>query len=152
MNIEGLLQLEDELVFDQFTNEQALKLGMELVQYAKENGKSVAVHIEKNRLPLFTHLMDGTSEENIKWLYRKKNVVDHYNHSTQFIAARFEEMGTTHNESSLLPVEEYQAVGGSLPITIKGVGTIGSVTVAGLTPQMDHDYCVAGVRRFLDKD
>ncbi|MEC3883539.1 heme-degrading domain-containing protein [Halobacillus sp. HZG1] len=152
MNTEILQQLEKELEFDQFTNEQALKLGMELVQYAKENDKSVAVHIEKNRLPLFTHLMDGTSEENIKWLYRKKNVVDHYNHSTQFIAARFKEMGTTHNESSLLPVEEYQAVGGSLPITIKGVGTIGSVTVAGLTPQMDHDYCVAGVRRFLDKD
>ncbi len=112
MNTEELQQLENELVFDQFTNEQALELGMELVQYATENGKSVAVHIEKNRLPLFTHLMDGTSEENIKWLYRKKNIVDHYNHSTQFIAARFEEMGTTHDESSLLPVEEYQAIGG----------------------------------------
>ncbi|WP_231572111.1 heme-binding protein [Pontibacillus halophilus] len=149
MNTEQLLQLEEELVFNQFTNEDALQLGIELINYAKENGKSVAVHVEKNHLPLFTHLMDGTSEENIKWLYRKKNVVDHYNHSTQFIAARFEEMGTTHNESSLLPVNDYQAVGGSLPINIKGVGNIGSVTVAGLTPQMDHDYCVAGVKRFL---
>ncbi|MYL31264.1 MULTISPECIES: heme-binding protein [Halobacillus] len=151
MNTEELLQLENELVFDQFTNEQALELGLELIQYAKENGKSVAVHIERNRVPLFTHLMDGTSEENVKWLYRKKKVVDHYNHSTQFIAARFEEMGTTHDESSLLPVEDYQAVGGSLPIKIKNAGTIGSVTIAGLTPQMDHDYCVEGVKRFLEK-
>ncbi|MGR9049804.1 heme-binding protein [Halobacillus faecis] len=151
MNTKQLQQLENELEFEQFTNEQALQLGMELVNYAKENGKSVAVHIEKNRLPLFTHLMDGTSEENMKWLYRKKKVVDHYNHSTQFIAARFEEMGTTHNESSLLSEEEYQAVGGALPIAIKGVGTVGSVTVAGLTPQMDHDYCVAGMKRFLGK-
>ncbi|MCA0171209.1 heme-degrading domain-containing protein [Bacillus sp. RAR_GA_16] len=149
MNTEQLLKLEEELVFTQFTNEDALQLGLELVKNAKENGKSVAVHIERNRIPLFTHLMDGTSEENVKWLYRKKNVVDHYNHSTQFIAARFEESGLTHQAHSLLPVENYQAVGGSLPIRINGVGVIGTVTVAGLTPQMDHDYAVAGVKRFL---
>ena len=151
MNTEQLLKLEEELVFTQFTNEDALQLGIELVNYAKENGKSVAVHIERNRVPLFTHLMEGTSEENVKWLYRKKNVVDHYNRSTQFIAARFEESGLTHHDHSLLSVEDYQAVGGSLPLRINNVGVIGTVTVAGLTPQMDHDYAVTGVKRFLSK-
>jgi uncharacterized protein (UPF0303 family) len=124
---------------------------LELVNLAKENGVNIAVHIERNRVPLFTHLMDGTSEENVYWLHRKKRVVDHYNRSTQFIAARFQENGLTHDEHSLLSPQDYQAIGGSLPIRIAGAGVIGSVTVAGLTPQLDHDYAAAGVQRFLNK-
>ncbi|MBN8233792.1 heme-degrading domain-containing protein [Halobacillus kuroshimensis] len=144
-----LEQLEQRLTFKQFTNDDALKLGLTLVDYAKETGVSIAVHVERNRVPLFTHLMEGTSEENVSWLYRKKSVVDHYHHSTQFIAARFEESGTTHSESSLLDPARYQAVGGSFPVRIPHVGVIGSVTVAGLTPQLDHEYVIEGVERFL---
>ncbi|MGD6964413.1 heme-degrading domain-containing protein [Fictibacillus phosphorivorans] len=151
MNLQQLENLEKELQFETFTNDDALNLGMTLVNYAKENNKAVAIHIERNRVPLFTHLMDGTSEENVLWLYRKKRVVDHYNKSSHFISGRFEEQGTSHDESSLLPSSDYQAVGGSFPIRIKGVGVIGSVTVAGLTPQLDHDYAVEGIKRFLNK-
>ncbi|MEE3954477.1 heme-degrading domain-containing protein [Peribacillus frigoritolerans] len=151
MNLQQLDNVENELQFDTFTNEDSLNLGMTLIDYAKENNKAVAIHIERNRVPLFTHLMDGTSEENVFWLYRKKRIVDHYNRSSHYIRARFEEHGTTHDESSLLQSSDYQAVGGSFPIRIKGVGVIGSVTVAGLTPQLDHDYAVEGVKRFLKK-
>ncbi|AKG36334.1 heme-binding protein [Paenibacillus durus] len=149
MNLQALEQLENELVLPQFTNEDALELGLMIINYAKEQGTAVAVHIERNRVPLFTHLMDGTSEENVHWLYRKKRVVDHYNKSSAYIAARFEQNGTTHAESSLLPPAEYQAVGGSLPLRMKHSGSIGSVTVAGLTGPLDHDYAVEGLKRFL---
>ncbi|MFF2854792.1 hypothetical protein [Peribacillus sp. NPDC058002] len=33
---------------------------------------------------------------------------------------------------------------------IHPVGVFGTVTVAGLTPQLDHDYAVAGVKHFLN--
>jgi uncharacterized protein (UPF0303 family) len=151
MNTDQLLQLEESLTFTAFTNEDALNLGMELVQLAKENSVNIAVHVERNRVPLFTHLMDGTSEENVYWLHRKKRVVDHYNHSTQFIATRFQESGLTHDEHSLLSPRDYQAIGGSFPIRVKGAGVIGSVTVAGLTPELDHEYVVKGVKRFLNR-
>ncbi|MBM7649636.1 uncharacterized protein (UPF0303 family) [Bacillus ectoiniformans] len=151
MTTEQLQQLEDDLTFTTFTNEDALNLGMELVNLAKQDGVNIAVHVERNRVPLFTHLMDGTSEENVYWLHRKKRVVDHYNHSTQFIAARFEENGLQHDQHSLLAPEDYQAIGGSLPIRLAGAGVIGSVTVAGLTPQLDHEYAVKGVKYFLNR-
>jgi uncharacterized protein (UPF0303 family) len=151
MNLQQLENVEKELQFETFTNDDALNLGMTLIDYAKENNKAVAIHIERNRVPLFTHLMNGTSEENVFWLYRKKRIVDHYNRSSHYIRARFEEQGTTHDESSLLQSSDYQAVGGSFPIRIKGIGVIGTVTVAGLTPQVDHDYAVEGVKRFLKK-
>ncbi|WP_141603545.1 heme-degrading domain-containing protein [Terrilactibacillus laevilacticus] len=151
MDLQQHEQLESELQFEHFTNEDALNLDMTLIQYAKENGKSIAIHIERNRVPLFTHLMDGTSEENVYWFYRKKRVVDHYNHSSHYIGKRFEEAGTTHDESSLLSPAQYQAQGGSFPIQVEGIGVIGSVTVSGLTPQLDHDYVVEGIKRFLNK-
>lgn len=151
MNLQQLENLENELLFTTFTNEDALNLGMTLIDIAKENNKSVAIHIERNRVPLFTHLMEGTSEENVFWLNRKKRIVVHYNRSSHFIDARFKEQGTTHNESSLLSSSDYQAVGGSFPIRVKSIGVIGSVTVAGLTPQLEHDYAVEGVKRFLEK-
>ncbi|MTH55292.1 heme-degrading domain-containing protein [Bacillus mangrovi] len=151
MDTAQLQQLEETLVFSAFTNQDALNLGMELISLAKENGVNIAVHVERNRVPLFTHLMDGTSEENVYWLYRKKRVVDHYNRSTQYIAARFEENGLNHDEHSLLSPAEYQAIGGSLPIRVEGAGVIGSVTVAGLTPELDHQYAVEGVTRFLER-
>ncbi|MRX56479.1 hypothetical protein GJU41_21200 [Bacillus idriensis] len=42
--------------FDTFTSEEALSLGMILVNYAEENNKAAAIHIERNRVQLFTHL------------------------------------------------------------------------------------------------
>ncbi|MCO7127081.1 heme-degrading domain-containing protein [Sporolactobacillus shoreicorticis] len=151
MTLQELEQLENELQFDQFTNEDALQLGLLLIDYAKKNGKSIAIHIERNRVPLFTYLMEGTSEENVYWFGRKKRVVDHYNHSSLYIGKRFEAGGLTHDQNSLLPPSEYQAVGGSFPIRVRNAGVLGSVTVAGLTAQLDHDYAVAGVRSFLKK-
>ncbi|WP_442793356.1 heme-binding protein [Paenibacillus sp. S28] len=35
------------------------------------------------------------------------------------------------------------------PIRVKGVGVVGSVTVGGLTGELDHAYAVEGVRLFL---
>ncbi|BCG58796.1 heme-binding protein [Paenibacillus sp. URB8-2] len=149
MNLQTLDQLEQELEFTGFTNEDALQLGNLIIQYAKEKNAAIAVHIERCRVPVFTHLMDGTSEENYVWLFRKKRIVDHYNRSSAYIEARFIENGTTHTEGSLLSPGDYQAVGGSLPIRVKGLGVVGSVTVGGLTGELDHEYAVEGVRRFL---
>ncbi|MFT8870759.1 MAG: heme-binding protein [Sporolactobacillus sp.] len=140
---------EKDLQFDHFTNEDALSLGLLLIHYAKEKGQSIAIHIERNRVPLFTYLMSGTSEEHVYGFGRKKRVVDHYNHGSLYIGKRFEVGGMTHDEQSLLP--DYQAVGGSFPIRIQNADVIGPVTVAGPAPQLDHDYAVAGVRYFYRK-
>ncbi|WP_145156425.1 MULTISPECIES: heme-binding protein [Paenibacillus] len=149
MNLNALDLLEKELEFASFSHQDALAIGNRIVQYAQENNVAVAIHIERNRVPVFTHLMDGTSEENYTWLYRKKRIVDHYNRSSAYIAERFTQSGASHAEHSLLSAAEYQAVGGSIPIRVKGVGVVGSVTVGGLTGELDHAYAVEGVRLFL---
>ncbi|OBZ16368.1 MULTISPECIES: heme-binding protein [Bacillales] len=149
MNLNELDRVEQDLEFITFSHQDALALGNRIVQYARENNAAVAVHIERNRVPVFTHLMDGTSEENYVWLFRKKRIVDHYSRSSAYIEERFIQSGASHAEHSLLPAADYQAVGGSFPIRVKNVGVVGSVTVGGLTGELDHAYAVEGIRLFL---
>lgn len=151
MTTHQLTEQENELVLDRFTHQDALEMGLGIIALAQENDVNVAIHIEKNRVPLFTHLMEGTTEENHYWLYRKKRVVDHYQKSSAFIEARFKESDATHDEHSLLAPERYQAVGGSIPIRVEGVGMVGTVTVAGLTGELDHRYAVRGMKRLLER-
>lgn len=152
MYLDELLKLEEELVFEGFNSEDALALGLTFVKLAKEAGKGgIGIKIEKNGHVLFTHLMDGTMPENAYWYDRKKNVVDRYFHSSQYVSEMFKADGTTFEESGLLDLEHYQAVGGSFPMIIRNAGVVGSITVCGLSGAEDHQLCVQGIREFLEK-
>ena len=103
MNTTQLQAQEEQLTLLTLGHEEALQLGQTIIDLEKEDGVNVAVHIEKNRIPVFTYLMEGTPEENYMWLFRKKRVTDHYQLSSHFIAKRFEESGLSHDTDSLLP-------------------------------------------------
>lgn len=150
--MKNLLLLEEELQFTQFTSEDALNLGLTFIKIAKELKQGgIGIKIERNRQVLFSHLMDGTMVENAYWYDRKKNVVDRYNHSSMYVEEMYKAMGTTFAESSLLDPAEFQAVGGSFPLIIKNVGVVGTITVCGLTGELDHQICVDGIKEYLSK-
>jgi uncharacterized protein (UPF0303 family) len=149
--MKDLLKLEEEFQFTKFSSEDALNLGLTFIKIAKgldEGG--IGIKIERNRQVLFSHLMDGTMVENAYWYDRKKNVVDRYNHSSKFVEEMYKDMGTTFDKSSLLDPKKFQAVGGSFPLIIKNVGVVGSITVCGLTGELDHKVCIDGIKEFLN--
>ncbi|MCD1260149.1 heme-degrading domain-containing protein [Paenibacillus athensensis] len=147
-----LLGHEEELQFDAFSNEDALRLGTLIRQIAlDEVGKGVAIHIENDRHPLFTHYMEGSSEGNTYWIQAKKNVVKHFGHSSLYVGESFKAQGTTFKLSSGLPESDYQGEGGSFPLLVRGEGRIGTITVSGLPGEEDHQLVVTGIRRFLQK-
>lgn len=150
--LDVLLAQEEELQFDSFANDDALALGNLIVGIAKELGDGIAVHIENDAHPLYTHYMAGTNEGNIYWINTKKNVVNRYGHSSFYIGEKYKAEGTTFKEASGLSTDEYQAEGGCFPIIVKGQGKIGTVTVTGLTGEQDHWYAVEGIRRYLAKE
>lgn len=118
--LKQLLQLENELIFNSFDSDDALKLGLIFVEIAKKLNKgSIGIKIEKNNHTLFSHLMNGTSPENRHWYNRKKNFVDRYFHSSKYVEEMFKNNGTTFEKSGLLNPEFFQAVGGSFPLIIK---------------------------------
>ncbi|QAY67595.1 heme-degrading domain-containing protein [Paenibacillus protaetiae] len=147
-----LLEQEEDLQFDAFLNEDALQLGLTIIELAKaEFQKGIAVHIENDQHPLFTHYMAGTNEGNSYWIKTKKNVVNHFGHSSLYVGESYKAKGTTFKESAGLPESDYQGEGGSFPIIVRGAGKIGTVTVTGLTGEEDHYLAAEGIRRYLNR-
>jgi len=150
--LKTLLDQEEELQFAAFTNEDALKLGLLIVQIAKDEiGKGIAVHIENDEHPLFTHYMEGTNKGNTYWVNAKKNVVNRYGHSSLYVGEKHKAEGAAFHAATGLSPDEYQAEGGSFPILVRGRGKVGTVTVSGLTGEEDHAAAVAGLRKLLTR-
>lgn len=145
-----LLSQEEEFQFDVFKNEDALQLGLLIVKIAKEEIKrGIAVHIETDEQPLFTHYMEGTSADNLYWINAKKHVVKKYGNSSFYIGLKYKEEGTTFHQATGLSPEEYQAEGGAFPIILRGQGRIGTLIVSGLSGEEDHVLAVEGIKRYL---
>jgi uncharacterized protein (UPF0303 family) len=65
---------------------------------------------------------------------------------------RLQSTGATLADKYGLPAAEYAAAGGSFPITLAGVGVIGSITVSGLTQRADHELVVEALSAELEHD
>ena len=144
-----LLSQEEEIQFRQFGNDDALELGMKLVNRAKVNGKSVTVDICRNSQQLFHCALAGTSADNDAWIRRKNNVVNRYGHSSFYVGMQFRSKNTTFEQSSRLDIDQYAAHGGAFPIIVRNVGVVGTVTVSGLPQEEDHRLVVEVLREFL---
>jgi uncharacterized protein (UPF0303 family) len=144
-----LLSQEVEIQFRAFGNDDALSLGMKLVDRAKADGKSVTVDICRNGQQLFHCALPGTSADNDAWIRRKNNVVNRYGHSSFYVGMQFRSKNTTFEQSSRLDIDQYAAHGGAFPIIVRNVGVIGTVTVSGLPQEEDHRLVVKVLREFL---
>jgi uncharacterized protein (UPF0303 family) len=144
-----LLSQEEELQFREFRNDDALLLGMMLVNRAKADGKSVTVDICRNGQQLFHFALPGTSADNDAWIRRKSNVVNRYGHSSFYVGTQFRAKNTTFEQSSRLDIDQYAAHGGAFPIIVRNVGVVGTVTASGLPQEEDHRLVVDVLREFL---
>ena len=147
--LQELQRQEQELQFSRFTNDDALQLGLALVQRAKATAKGVTIDIRRNGQQLFHCALDGTSADNDEWIARKNRVVDRYGRSSWHVGTQFRARGTTFEASSRLDPDRYAAHGGAFPLIVRNVGPVGTVTVSGLPQEEDHALVVGVIREFL---
>ena len=144
-----LEEQERRLVFEGFDNEAAWRLGVRMVDAARERGLPVVVSIERNGQRLFHAALPGTAADNDAWVERKARVVRRYGHSSYLVGCRFRAQGGTFEEKSRLDPGESAAHGGAFPLTVRNVGVVGSITVSGLPQADDHAFVVEQIERFL---
>jgi uncharacterized protein (UPF0303 family) len=146
-----LNEQETRLVLESFTHDDALSLGMLLVEMARERGAPVAIDVRSTSQQLFHYALPGSSADNDAWIDRKRRVVERYGASSFLVGTRFRARGTTFDQSSRLDLDLYAAHGGSFPLRVRGVGAapVGTVTVSGLAQEDDHALIVEALERFI---
>ncbi len=147
-DINILLEQEKKLQFDSFTADDALDLGLLIIESARElSEKGVAVSIVVNGLELFRHFMDGTNADNITAIRRKSNVTIKSGNSsflTKLLIAEGELPGDDYADES-----NYMLMGGSFPIYLEGGEMIGFVCVSNLEDFADHQLVASAIAEYL---
>ncbi|MCD0485848.1 heme-degrading domain-containing protein [Streptacidiphilus sp. ASG 303] len=140
---------EKRLVLPRLDNDDAWRLGTTLTDLARARGAAVTVDVRRNGQQLFHCALPGTSADNDAWILRKSRVVDRFGHASWLVGLRFLAKGSTFEEKSRLDPDLYAAHGGAFPLTVSGVGVVGTVAVSGLPQAEDHRLVVAGLERHL---
>jgi uncharacterized protein (UPF0303 family) len=151
---ELLRRLEAEretLRFESFSFDDALAIGLDLVETARRRALPIVIDVTVNRQQLFHAALPGSSPDNDQWVMRKSRVVLRFSKSSLAVATDLRIKGKTIEEVWGLPSAEYAPHGGSVPVLVKGAGMIGTITVSGLPDVEDHETVVAAVRRHLER-
>lgn len=143
---------ETRLVFDSFNNERALEIGLELLETAKARGAAVMIDIRRGEQQLFHYAMSGTSPNNDHWVRRKAAVVTRFHKSSYRVGQESAAAGDDFETRQRLDPTDYAAHGGSFPITVRGTGVVGAITVSGLPQREDHELLVETLERYLKNE
>jgi uncharacterized protein (UPF0303 family) len=139
---------EKKLQFDHFNHEDALDLGLRIVELAKNKGFVIATDIVLNGFLVFRYAIQGTTRSNELWMRNKRNTMMSTGHASIHLAYKLAEAGLSQNEA-LMPKSEFAVCGGGFPIILKGTGIIGYVCVSGLHHEMDHWVMMTAISEML---
>ncbi len=151
-DLQSIAAQEHALVFPHFDADTAWQLGAYLHEIAKARGMALAIDIRTFGQPLFFSMLDGATPDNINWARRKSNTVAHFRRSSYAIGLTLQQSNATLADKHSLAVSEYASHGGAFPLTVKGAGVIGSVTVSGLPQRADHELVVEALCAHLGHD
>jgi uncharacterized protein (UPF0303 family) len=151
-DLEVIVKQERELVFPEFDENIAWKLGSRLRELASARRLPVAIEVRRFGQPLFYCALNGSTPDNAEWVRRKGNVVARFHRSSYAIGLGLKETNSTLAEKYELSSADYASHGGSFPLIVAGAGIIGSVTVSGLPQRADHELVVEAVCAELGRD
>ncbi|MEV0726262.1 heme-degrading domain-containing protein [Micromonospora purpureochromogenes] len=151
-SVDLIARLEAEqrkLILTRFDHDDAWRLGLLLVGLARARGAAVTIDIRHGRQQLFHYALPGTSADNDAWIRRKSRIVTRFGASSYLVGLRHRLAGRTSADETGLNPRRYAAYGGSFPLTIAGVGVVGTVTVSGLPQADDHRLVVEALQDFV---
>ena len=138
------------VVFDRFDQSDAFALGVAMHDEALKRNYPIVIDIRRGETPLFSVMLPGAGEVNFDWARRKRNLtlltgVPSWTHAENLANGDdvIEEMG--------LDPRDYTPHGGCVPIRVEGVGIVATVTISGLPQKEDHDFAVACLLDYRDR-
>ncbi len=140
---------ERELVLDSFDNDDAMDLGLALVEKARARKLPIAIDVERCGQRLFHVAMPGSAPDNGHWIERKKRLVNRTFRSSYATGLKLRVDQKTLKELLTLDESDYAPHGGCVPVVVSRVGFVGTVTVSGLPQRLDHELVVEALREHI---
>ena len=151
-DLERIAVQERELQLPHLDARMAWELGVSLRTIAAERILPVVIDIRRFGQPLFYAALEGTTPDNAEWVRRKSNVVARFHTSSYAVGLKLKQKHESLTEQQGLPLADYATHGGSFPITVKGAGVGGSITVSGLPQRADHELVVEAICGLLGRE
>jgi uncharacterized protein (UPF0303 family) len=144
--------LEREPVLDltEFTNDDAVDLGLAAVEVIDERGLNLAVRIMLRGDIVFQAKLGSSGPDNDPWLAGKHAVVERYGEPSLLVRRRHEAAGTPFEKLPDIDHDRFKAHGGAIPIKVNGV-VVGSITTSGEPDVVDHATSAEAIRRYLSR-
>src|SRR5882757_5311839 len=151
-DIRRVIEQEKALVFDAFDEAAAFKIGAALRERGVAEKLGIAAEVRTWGRPLFYMALSGTNGDNANWIRRKANTVN------RLMKASYRVVLEKNWDSDVFPPRrgldnmEFVLAGGAFPITVKGAGIIGAITVSGLHERDDHRLVVDAIADHLGQE
>ena len=140
-----LAEQEKVLEFDRFDLERAWSLGSRLRKLATDRSHVLAIDVHINGMQAFFTSLPGGKPDFEHWIRRKRNLVQRFLRSSYAIGLDLAHQQTSLESKWGLSNVDFAPHGGCVPIRVKGVGCIGTVTISGLPQREDHNLAVEGL-------
>ncbi|MET4592396.1 heme-degrading domain-containing protein [Arthrobacter sp. 754] len=138
-----------ELQFPRFTKDDALNLGLLLVELGKSRKLPIAIDISRADQVLFHVALDGATPDNEHWVRAKQRTAARYEIPSLLVGLHARLRGGRIEDQGWFDESVYAAHGGCFPVYVTGAGAVATVTVSGLPQQEDHDLVVEALREIL---
>ncbi|WP_234704263.1 heme-degrading domain-containing protein [Rhizobium nepotum] len=148
-SIAELVDEQNAIRLDRFDYDFAWELGSRIRSRAHQDALPVAIQVRHGTDVVFATLVGGATIDNFDWTRRKCAVAHRFHRSSLQIRLEAEESKYDFNEKFRLPVADYVASGGGVPLILKGGTLIGSVAVSGLPNVEDHNLVTDTLREML---
>jgi uncharacterized protein (UPF0303 family) len=146
--LEQLLAEEAELQFDQLGHEDALALGLKLLERVRRDRLPVVIEVTLAGLTVLHCALPGSRPDNEDWVRRKRNTVSRFWHSSFYMGRYYATKGTSLADKPHIDPSEFVDHGGSFPLLVRGLGCVGSISVSGLAQEEDHALLVGVLREW----
>lgn len=151
-DIKLIIEQERALVFPEFSEDIAFRIGSALRERAIAEGYGIATEIRANGRPYFYMALAGSTADNPHWLRRKANVVHRLYKASYRVVLEHNGPDDFFGPRRGLDNMEYVLAGGGFPIWVKNAGMIGSLCVSGLHERDDHRLVVDAIADHLGVD
>ncbi|KQC01597.1 hypothetical protein AQF98_06395 [Pedobacter sp. Hv1] len=131
---------------EKFSNRLALEMGLAIVEHAKSRHQHIGIEISRLNQIIFLYMDDSLPADKHNWLRRKANVAKQFEESSLRVKNDLEAGNMTLAKTFGLDEKDFIAKGGAIPIFVKGVGMVATITVSGLHDSEDHKIIIEALK------